>query len=501
MQVDLIELIKQIVGEIVLEGDSHHLVEKQNALEQFYPILLSALHHKPNLIQHFQQQATPSLTDVFTLAPATEQQFIQSVKGAAPAAEIERTLSQSIAPTLEVLATEAGSNDPTAISHLIAQHIPAIHALLPLGIGGLAGIFTGASAHVTPSIVTPQVAPSAHLSEAEPEQNHTNKWLPWVGLALLLGAGVLLFKGCNPNAPPVATQTQQISVTQPNKLELRTNNSGDLANCQIFSANQPYVATLQQEIKKLFSNSTPCAEFVQADYEQEFKDQTAIANVLQQVKGVPNIHLQWIGDQLSIQGGKASDVEALTSKIRPLLTQMQIKTNTLTDSPASLPHSNASFDETQHVENSIQQAEQALAQINTAQIGASDVAKALNLQIINFATASSDIPQMNQRILAQAAELLKKAPYIQLNIAGHTDSVGDATANQQLSERRAKSVLNYLVKQGVQANQLKAVGYGQTRPVADNQTAEGKFRNRRIEFTVHNTETGSVREVNEQGVQ
>lgn len=69
-------------------------------------------------------------------------------------------------------------------------------------------------------------------------------------------------------------------------------------------------------------------------------------------------------------------------------------------------------------------------------------------------------------------------------IAGYTDNTGDASANQQLSEKRANAVRHYLVQQGVPAERLTAVGYGEQDPIADNSTAEGRLKNRRIEFNV-----------------
>lgn len=106
----------------------------------------------------------------------------------------------------------------------------------------------------------------------------------------------------------------------------------------------------------------------------------------------------------------------------------------------------------------------------------------LDLDIM-FATASSEInPRYFHRLNALAQYFVenKRAG----EISGYTDNVGDAAANQQLSEQRAKSVRDYLIKQGVPAESLTAVGYGQDNPVADNNTEEGRKKNRRIEFNV-----------------
>ncbi|MDY3330438.1 MAG: OmpA family protein [Pelistega sp.] len=104
----------------------------------------------------------------------------------------------------------------------------------------------------------------------------------------------------------------------------------------------------------------------------------------------------------------------------------------------------------------------------------------LDLNIV-FDTGSSEIKQRyNRRLNAFAHYLVENKRGGE--IAGYTDNVGDAAANQKLSEERANSVRNYLIAQGVPAESLVAVGYGQEEPIADNGTAEGRAQNRRIEF-------------------
>ena len=71
-----------------------------------------------------------------------------------------------------------------------------------------------------------------------------------------------------------------------------------------------------------------------------------------------------------------------------------------------------------------------------------------------------------------------------MELAGHTDSVGSEAYNQQLSQRRAESVRNYLLDLGVDPDQLTAVGYGESKPIRSNDTEEGRERNRRVEFNV-----------------
>ena len=86
-------------------------------------------------------------------------------------------------------------------------------------------------------------------------------------------------------------------------------------------------------------------------------------------------------------------------------------------------------------------------------------------------------------------------------VEGYTDSTGDAAYNKDLSQKRAQSVIDYLVSQGVNATKLSGMGFGQNNPVADNVTELGKFRNRRIEFRVTNTNTGTTQHVDEDTAQ
>ncbi|RKF41665.1 OmpA family protein [Paraburkholderia fungorum] len=117
---------------------------------------------------------------------------------------------------------------------------------------------------------------------------------------------------------------------------------------------------------------------------------------------------------------------------------------------------------------------------------AADVVKVLNLQVINFASASARVPASAIEDLNQSAQVLnacaRNGKTARLEVAGYSDNVGGAQANLQLSKKRAEAVRAYLVKTGVPADLLVAQGYGDARPVASNDTASGRFANRRIEF-------------------
>ncbi len=103
---------------------------------------------------------------------------------------------------------------------------------------------------------------------------------------------------------------------------------------------------------------------------------------------------------------------------------------------------------------------------------------------INFATGKADITPDSAKTLEQIAQLLKNKPDWKLRVEGHTDNVGKAKANLELSKRRAESVKNYLVKQhGVAAARLTSEGFGDTKPLAPNTDEDGRGKNRRVELS------------------
>lgn len=104
---------------------------------------------------------------------------------------------------------------------------------------------------------------------------------------------------------------------------------------------------------------------------------------------------------------------------------------------------------------------------------------------VNFDTDKSVIRKADTAELQKAIDFVKKYPGYGVSVEGHTDNVGKDKYNQALSERRAAAVKKYLVENGAaNAEKIKPVGYGKTRPIADNKTAEGKFKNRRVEILI-----------------
>lgn len=108
----------------------------------------------------------------------------------------------------------------------------------------------------------------------------------------------------------------------------------------------------------------------------------------------------------------------------------------------------------------------------------------LAAQQVNFATGEATLLQESYTTLNNVFEILQRYPAYNCAIGGHTDSVGNAAANQLLSERRAKACYDYLVNKGIAPSRLSYKGYGETQFIADNTYKEGREKNRRVEFNV-----------------
>lgn len=101
---------------------------------------------------------------------------------------------------------------------------------------------------------------------------------------------------------------------------------------------------------------------------------------------------------------------------------------------------------------------------------------------VHFDTAQAVIKPESFPLIDQVADMLKKNPGLKVSVEGHTDNVGNAKANQELSQARAKAVVEALAAKGVEAARLQSQGWGDQKPVADNASEAGRAKNRRVEL-------------------
>ncbi|MCH7382814.1 OmpA family protein [Acinetobacter dispersus] len=466
MSINPMELLKQQVTSVVVSGQDSLANEKSALLSRFYPIFLSVLAAKPELIQKLKESISPSLLDLFGHNDQVKNALLSNLAGGQiPPAEVEHTLNQAIPKSLVALTNEAG-NDTQSIVNYLKQHADSIRSLLPAWAVGLLaplGLVSSSSASVS--------------NLANTATTTGTKWLPIVAVIILALLVAWLWKSCQHKQMAVPVNNEDSSASQvsadmaPASLSLTTDANGKVAQCQVGVGDQGFLASIQSKVKEIFSFNQDCSVDTASTHAATFTDQAGLAGVLGLLKGVPNVSLDWVGDKITLKGADTAKLNELLGKIKELVPNTEVIVE-------------ASVSAADSVSNSLNAAQDALANIDTNKVDINEVIKALNLQIINFATGSNQIPDENKAILDKAATLLKTAKDAKLTVAGYTDSTGNADSNKALSQKRAQAVVDYIVSQGVDAAQLTAVGHGADNPVADNATEEGRFKNRRIEFSV-----------------
>jgi OOP family OmpA-OmpF porin len=109
---------------------------------------------------------------------------------------------------------------------------------------------------------------------------------------------------------------------------------------------------------------------------------------------------------------------------------------------------------------------------------------------IEFVANKAEITGDSFGLLDRVAATIARCPDTRIEVAAHTDSAGSTSKNRDLTQSRAEAIVDYLVDAGVKRERLTAIGYGETKPIADNGTSDGKVANRRVEFTVELPEGG-----------
>lgn len=471
MSINPIELLKEKVSSILLDEQDGYLGEKSNALSKFYPILLSLLAAKPDLIGQLKNSLAPSLSDLFSHNDQIKNTVLTHLSGTAPNNEIESTLNSAIKPSLNAISDVAG-NDQQSIVNYLRQHAETIRSYLPAwAVGLLAPLGVGAGL----SSVTHSTSTAPPLAAASEKTGKSRGFLPIIALIILGLIIAWLWRSCQHKeavpAPEPSAASGVEAAAAPASLTLSTDDKGAVSQCQAGIGDQGFLATLQTNVKKVFSTTQDCNVDTSQTYAASFTDKDALAGVLGALKGVPNASLEWVGDKITLKAGDAAALEALTAKVKALVPHTEV----VAAAPVTAEQS---------VSNSLSASQTALTAIDPNNVDVNALVKALNLQIINFASGSSEIPADNKAILDQAVTLLNKVSGVKLNVGGHTDSTGNAASNKALSQRRAQAVVDYLTSKGVDASKLVAQGHGSDQPVAENTTDEGRFKNRRIEFSV-----------------
>lgn len=447
-----------------------------------------------------------SLLNAINQNAPDSQGFLSALKDAAftklslPAQTVDALANHALPLTYRELKNSAGTQSLNA--YLAPQRdgfltsLPTwATALLPVSLFGVAANATTPVNTVQNESVEPVVTGVLHKEE-KPSGSFMKALLPIIGAIILAGLAWMLLKSCQKQPTPVAapmpaTTTEQAITANvlPATLSVALNETGD----GVYACNgEMGSAGLSEQVKASISGvfaTHNCTFGVVTTNASEMPAQQYIPQILGFMKGVPNASVSIVGKTIRLNASDSTALDKLVADIKGALPS----DFTVEAEPV--------LNEAEAITTSIAAADTALSELTTTST-AEELVHALNLQIINFALDSSVIPEENKPVLDKAAELIKQIPDAHLKITGHTDNQGSFEYNQKLSESRAQSVHDYLVSKGVSDEKLEVLGDSFSNPVASNATEQGRFRNRRIEFTVFkgDEKIGSVASVAAAGV-
>lgn len=341
MNTDLIERLKRHVTPSVLQGETDYIPEKEQALAQFYPVLLSILRKNTQRVEVLGQQTNPKISELFTEKPELKQHLLEHlapVPQAVPQDQLEQTLNRSIQPTLEYLKLEAEASHSDVIQYVIENHKEDIQRALPTWASPLL-LALGASPLVDAEPISISRGESHHRTEPAIEKKQRSVLWPIIAFIIVAALIMFFFRGCTRDDDPDDIRDRQNAAqavaTEPALLRLSTGSDGQISSCQLQLNDPQYMEILQNEIKQIFNYNIGCGTENNDRYHSTFTDQDTIPSVLKTMQSVPNASLHWAGNQVSVQAANNTDAERIATEIRNLAKNMKVVTQQPIDTNAA----------------------------------------------------------------------------------------------------------------------------------------------------------------------
>lgn len=410
------------------------------------------------------------LLQLITRSPGGIGGFINKFKSAGLSGEVNGWLGNTdgAALTSSQVENALGSNAIAAIARKVgvtgADASAALGYLAPKVIGQLTP--DGIVRSGTPSTVSDFLRSSTPVLRPEQASAGLGRWIaPLLALLALGGLGWHFLA----NRTPAPVTTTSAPTTTPSRLAIT--NDGSSVTVSGTVRDEAARTTAMNTLKSVFGSNAVKGDITVNPNAAPTPWLANLPNALEQLK-IPGMHAVFSGNSLDL-GGTMSDADrdrALNS-LRAVFKASGLTVAGL-DNVSNL------------VSDSTTKAVAALTALASG-FRPTDLLDILNKSIINFPTGSADVPPMSRALLQQAATRFKQLPAgTAVEIGGYTDNTGDPTANLQLSQYRADAVKSTLVQSGVNPGMLVAKGYGSANPIASNDTAEGRFQNRRIAYQV-----------------
>ncbi len=320
-----------------------------------------------------------------------------------------------------------------------------------------------------------------------------SNWMKWLWLIPLLLVLAWLLKYCaqnknnanlaissNENASMVeasnmtenASMLEQTTATATMAPNLNINIDKDgVAQVQAKVGSEEQKQSLLVQLKQVFGDKLK-ADIQITENTHNANWLTDLGKWLPQLN-LPNSKLSIENNIVSLDGATSDPKLGLVDKIKGLVgSGIEVVANTFNPEQASVAAN--------------MQASTALSALKDGECEQDALITALNMQSVNFASGGHSVPKATQDLLkANVSKIKACSGKFKLKVEGHTDNQGKADANLELSKKRAQSIAAYLISIGVKQQDIVVEGFGNTKPIADNTDAAGRFKNRRIEFAAH----------------
>lgn len=475
--------------------------KSESLLEQFYAIFAAKLADDDSYSHISTQEVSNDDHGLFDRVWTDEVHKNSITHELAAANNVEESSVKGLIATaaplvLHELKTLAGA---TTVPQFLRNNLSTYRDLIPAWAAAIlpASYLAGHFDEVTP--VTGVDPTAAHVQTGERISNTTSTaplhreekkeggflkaLLPIIGLIILGALAWALLKGCQDNPQPVAAPADTVeqsaeedvageTLLEPAVLTLATGEGSDLYACRINAGNDGLATSVTDAVKNVFATEADkCRSDINDDYATDMPAAAHLDKILPLVKNTPNANVVIKGNEIRVDAPDATQLDKLVSDLQAAAPDM----NVVAEGPLNLDN---------EIQSSIDAATAAMDRLGDNP-DPRDVARALSLQVINFEVDKAIIPDVNKAVLDRSVDVMKQVPEMKLMILGHTDSQASDAYNNELSQRRAQAVKDYLVSKGADESKLMIKGMGEADPIATNETEQGRFRNRRIEFKVY----------------
>lgn len=485
---DIISHLTRTVSPMVLGDD--HTPAKQGLLKQFYAIFAARLADKETYNRFANETINREDQGFYNQVWTDESQRDHLATELATEHHVDPAVARGLVATAAPLAYHeikslAGT---TPVPQFLEDNRDNYQHHIPLWAAAMvpAGVVAGAPAG---KYISDTVSTEPLQREEEKGGSFMKALLPIIGLIILGALAWALLRSCQENPEPVGTpavteqqvtpaadngQAATIADVEPASIRIATGdaNTNTLYACRMNVGDETLQNTIMNAMTSTFGEeASKCRADVDDNFATDMPAAAQLAAILPIIKSVPNASMIIKGDEIIVNAPDAAALDKLVADLQAAAPAMTVKA----EGPLDLQG---------EIDSSVTAAQAAVDNLGENP-SPRDVARALSIQVVNFEVDKAIIPDANKALLDRAVKLMEQVPDMKLMIIGHTDKTADAAYNMKLSQERAQAMKDYMVSKGADASKLMTKGMGETDPIADNSTDQGRFRNRRIEFTVY----------------